>query len=60
MAWLIDDESVRINAQSTWKTLTEKVLLHAKLEAVHNSRLRVLMEQFDIDEECEYILPLKK
>lgn len=53
MAWLINDESVHVNAESSWKTLTQKVLLQAKLEAVHNSRLRIVMERFGIDENGE-------
>ena len=34
MAWLIKHENLRIDAKSTWKTLTRKILLQAQLEAI--------------------------
>ena len=50
MEWLIEGENLQATAASTWKALTPKVLLQAKLEGVHNSRLHFIMNQYGISE----------
>ena len=51
MEWLLEGEDLRATAASTWKTLTPKVLLQAKLEAVHNSRLHSITSRYEISED---------
>ncbi len=54
MQRLVDDDHLRTSSARTWKDLTVKVLCQAKLEYVHNSRLRISMYQYGINKEGKH------
>ena len=51
MQRLVNDAELRVSSIQSWKTITPKVLSQARIEAVHNSRLRISIAQTSLDDE---------
>ena len=45
MERLVEDEKLRVTSVETWKNMAPKILSQAKIEATHNSRLRLALEE---------------
>ena len=45
MERLVEDDKLKLTSAETWKNLTPKILSQAKIESIHNSRLRSALEE---------------